>query len=223
VNNEPTWVAGRNSKSVGSLKGSIVNNAKKTLRDVTIIWVTGIQNTIPQLGRFQDGTIAPWIQRTQSGQPLNKAYTWREGSWPTGEELDLSIYKPAPNSTLEYAIAKRYQKDENISRNVMNSSSVESKNAWRMKLEMLSLYSHLQPPVYQKSAESKQSEPTHQSTRYGGRSLDFAEWFGRPCIIVMGFIPNAPIPVPISVDGSQIEQSTGETFVRWVYPLGQLQ
>jgi len=223
VNDEPTWVSGRNSNSVGSLTGSIVNNAKKTMRDVTIIWVTGIQNTIPQLGQFKDGTIAPWIQRTQSGQPLNKAYAWRMSSWPTGEEIDFSLFQPLPISTLGNAFEKRYQNDENISRNVLSSSPVESKNAWRMKMEMLSVYSHLRPPTYQKRPDSKQNTPTHQSTRYGGRFLDFAEWFGRPCIIVMGFIPNAPVPVPISVDGKQIEKSAGETFVRWVYPLGQLE
>jgi hypothetical protein len=71
-----------------------------------------------------------------------------------------------------------------------------------------------------KSAKSKQSDPQFKISRKGGHELDLAQWFGRPCIIVMGFIPNSPIPVKISVDGDEITESTGETFVRWVYPLG---
>jgi hypothetical protein len=88
---------------------------------------------------------------------------------------------------------------------------------------MLSLYSHLTPPVYQKDSGSKQGPESYHAIREGGRVLDFAEWFSRPCLIVMGFIPNAPLPVSITSDGEEIKRSKGVTLVRWVYPLEQVQ
>jgi hypothetical protein len=37
---------------------------------------------------------------------------------------------------------------------------------------------------------------------------------------VIGFVRNASIPIAIEVDGEEINQSSGLTMVRWVYPLG---
>jgi hypothetical protein len=85
---------------------------------------------------------------------------------------------------------------------------------------MLALYSHLKPPVYQKQADSDKSPATHNIVRHGGRRLDFASWFGRPCIIVMGFVNNATLPISLHVDNEEINRSSGMTMVRWVYPLG---
>jgi hypothetical protein len=39
----------------------------------------------------------------------------------------------------------------------------------------------------------------------------------------MGFIPNAPIPVEVKIDGVTVDESNGVTFVRWIYPLEQTQ
>jgi hypothetical protein len=157
----------------------------------------------------------------QSGKPLNRAYSWRFPVWKTGETIDFADLDATPISSLSTAMKNRYQPEDSERR--LLSAGILTKNMWRKKMEMLSVYSHLEPPTYQKRANSKQSPPSHQARREGGHVLDFAEWFGKPCIIVMGFIPNAPIPVPISVNGEQITESSGETFVRWVYPLGELQ
>jgi len=88
---------------------------------------------------------------------------------------------------------------------------------------MLSFYSHLSPPIYKKNANAKQGPASHRTIREGGRDLDLSTWFSRPCIIVMGFLHNSPIPVDISMDGEQINKSAGTTLVRWVYPLEQSQ
>ena len=138
--------------------------------------------------------------------------------WDPNEFIDFASLDITPTLEFSTAMKKRYQSDE--SNRFFRNSGTLSKSQWRKKLEMLSLYSHLEPPVYQKNPQSKQSPDYFQATRSGGHSLDFAEWFNKPCIIVMGFIPNSPIPIQISVDGEQILQSTGETFVRWIYPLG---
>ncbi len=221
LHNEPAWNSTPDKNSIGEIRGAIVNHATASLIDVTVIWVTGEQNTLPTLGWYQDNTIAPWIQLDQSGKPLNRAYSWRKSVWKTGETIDFADLDATSVSSLSTAMKNRYQPEDSERR--LLSAGVLTKNMWRKKMEMLSVYSHLEPPTYQKRANSKQSPPSHQARREGGHVLDFAEWFGKPCIIVMGFIPNAPIPVPISVNGEQITESSGETFVRWVYPLGELQ
>jgi hypothetical protein len=191
------------------------------IQDVTIIWVTDVQKPLPTYGLYQDGSLSPWIEKAKSGQPLNHAFTWRMPHWNPNESIDFATLNIAPALEFSTAMKKRYQTDES-NRFFSNSGSL-SLNQWRKKMEMLSLYSHLEPPIYQKNSQSKQSPDYFQTTRSGGHTLDFAEWFNKPCIIVMGFIPNSPIPIQISVDDEQISQSTGETFVRWIYPLRDAQ
>jgi hypothetical protein len=219
LNNEPTWHATPGRNTIGELRGAIVNHATRTMHDVTVIWVTGNQTTIPQLGRYHDDSIAPWVKLEDSGRLLNLAYSWRIPKWDSGDTIDFAGLDVTPASSLSVGLKSRYQSKAS-ERRLLNAGIV-SKKMWRKKMEMLSLYSTLEPPAYLKRATSKQSPRTHQVIREGGHEFDLAEWFGKPCIIVMGFIPSAPIPVPIYVNGEQITESTGETFVRWVYPLGE--
>jgi len=218
-NNEPTVHRSNNGAIYGTLSGSIVNHATQPIRDVTVIWVTDNRYSVPPLGRYQDDRLAPWVRRDASGRTLNHTFSWTKGTWNSGELLDLAPYVPDEDSA--------FRKDnlcvpENSNRFFRNST-VLLKSEWRKRMKMLSLYSLLKPPTYQKTPNLVQSPPSYHAIRTGGHALDFAQWFGRPCIIVMGFIPNAPIPVHISVDGEEILESMGETFVRWVYPLGTSQ
>jgi len=219
-NDEPLVKKPTGKDTVGELHGSIMNNVTRPLENITVLWITDIQKPAPLLGHFQDKTLAPWTQRNKSGQPLNQMFSWRVPSWKPGEILNLAELEISPLADFRTA-NKRYKPDN--SSHFIRGNAIISKGSWRKKMEMLSLYSHLDPPTYQKNPAVKQSPPYHQVQRAGGRELDFAQWFSRPCIIVMGFIPNSPIPVKISVDGEQISESQGETFVRWVYPLGDLQ
>jgi hypothetical protein len=215
-NDEPDILKPNGEDSAGVLVGSLVNNATQPLKNVTVIWVTDSRYSVPPLGFFQDRTLAPWTQRNKSGQPLNQMFSWRIPAWNSSETLRLSELEVTQLANFRIS-NKRYEPDN--SNRTFRRNTVITKSDWREKMEMLSLYSHLAPPIYQKNPATKQSPPYHQVTRTGGHELDFAHWFGRPCIIVMGFIPNSPIPVEISIDGEQITKSTGETFVRWVYPL----
>jgi hypothetical protein len=200
------------------LQGAIVNNATKSLKDVTIIWVTAEQLSAPALDDDGTlGTVPTWVSSLQSGQPLNKMFAWRVPTWESETYLQLDDLHPNTVSTFTNAADNRYQFDEPFRKVVL------SPKEWKTRMEMLSLYSHLTPPVYQKQADAKQGPASYHSIREGGRGLDLAEWFSRPCIIVMGFLQNAPLPVQITVDGDKIASSKGVTFVRWVYPLEQSQ
>ena len=180
------------------LQGAIVNNASSTIRDVTVIWVTDERET-----------------EQSNGSVLRNMYAWRVPTWPSGETIDFSSLRANATSTFANAVKSRYRIEDRF-----GTSNLSSKN-WRSKMEMLSLYSHLTPPVYRKKAGAKQGPASHHAIREGGRVLDMSMWFSRPCIIVMGFMQNAPIPVEISRDGVDIIESQGTTMVRWVYPLEQ--
>lgn len=199
----------------GELTGSIVNHASTAMKDVTIIWVSNVRNTVPQLYLNDDNELMPWVSSTESGTPLNKSFMWRFPDWGSNDVFTLDQLKAKPISDLSSSVASRYQ---------LNpwKSARFSTSEWRERMEMLSLYSHLSPPKYQKLPAVKGSK-SFRSIRQDGRSLDLSWWFSRPCIIVMGFIPNAPIPVEVQIDGETVDDSEGVTFVRWIYPLEQTQ
>ncbi len=211
--NPPTVKVDHQGKGVG-LSGMITNHATSALQDVTIIWVTDQQQQTGALFKDKTEGIKPWTSRIESGKTLNMAYTWRVSYIPFQSTFDLSTLFAEGPASFDLAVKSRYAKED-----AYRYSRSVTIDELQNNLEMLSLYSHLHPPTYQKHPDKKQGSDLHQATRDGGRSLDFAQWFSRPCIIVMGFFHNAPIPVPISIDDEPVTSSKGVTFVRWIYPL----
>lgn len=66
---------------------------------------------------------------------------------------------------------------------------------------------------------SSPAPPVPQRT--SAHSFDLGRWFTRPCVIILGMVGEQqprPSPVPLVVDGERLETS-GLTFVRWIYPL----
>ncbi len=213
--NPPAVREGDKNSLSGALTGSIVNHASVAMKDVTIVWISNVRNIPGQFDRDEDNKLLPWIKHTESGNTLNKSFAWRLSSWESGETLRLDSLRPDPMSSFSSSVSNRYQ---------LNpwSTGRMTVSQWRTHMEMLSLYSQLTPPKYQKLPQLKGGK-TFRSIRQDGRSLDLSWWFGRPCIIVMGFIPDSPIPVKVNIDGDPVLDSKGVTFVRWVFPLEQTQ
>ena len=209
----------RNQKNKQNLlTGKIINRLNTELSNVTVIWITD-QHTNPPQQYVENGAIKPWNIANQCGKPLNQGFTWRLGSWNSNEILDLASLEISDDAKFEFAVTERYQPNNENNLWASTDKLYNDQQIIEKHLEMMSVYSHLEPPIYQREQGSKKNPPWFQATRIGSRKLDFAQWFGRPCIIVMGFINDAPIPAPISIDGKQISESNGVTFVRWIYPL----
>ncbi|MBC8203493.1 MAG: hypothetical protein H8E91_06650 [Planctomycetes bacterium] len=201
------------------LSGFVENKMNVSLHDVTVVWVTDKRITPALFAKNENGNELPWTSYSESGKPLNVAYSWRlSSSWDPEEPLSLHTFERSNEALIEKGFDERY-KQENRWDAYGNGAAIP-RAEMRKRLEMLSLYSHLKPPVYLKREGSDTSPPSHSIIREGGRELDMASWFGRPCIIIMGFVKNASIPIPIEVDGEEITKSDGMTMVRWVYPLG---
>ena len=202
------------------LSGSIVNKMNVPLDDVTVIWITDARTRPARRARNEHGDDLPWINFQDSGKPLNIAYTWRlSDSWEPGEQLSLHAFVPTQDALIERGLDERYRQEKRW--DAFSSGGSMPRHELYKRLEMLTLYSHLKPPVYQKQEGEKQSPPNHHVIRRGGRNLDLASWFARECIIVIGFVQHVPIPIAVEVDGEEIQESNGMAMLRWVYPLDQ--
>ncbi|MEE2912371.1 MAG: hypothetical protein VX436_01050 [Planctomycetota bacterium] len=92
--NPPSVINQDGFSSTGNLAGSIVNHSSVAMKDVTIIWISNLRNTPPQLDRDENNQLLPWIKDTQSVNLLNKSFMWRMPSWESGEELVLGQLTP---------------------------------------------------------------------------------------------------------------------------------
>jgi hypothetical protein len=75
----------------------------------------------------------------------------------------------------------------------------------------------LEPPEWlQRSANA--TVVAARAEREHARELDLSHWLTRPCIIVMGFLEESAIPIPVEIEGETVP-SRGTTLYRWIYPL----
>ncbi|MCH2152700.1 MAG: hypothetical protein MK089_05105 [Phycisphaerales bacterium] len=95
-------------------------------------------------------------------------------------------------------------------------------------LESLSFYHQLEPPDWIRSPEmdpaknqrwSQRNRDWAKTTRVFGRELDLSAWLSRPALIVTGFMPASDLPLPLLIDGNNVDESNGLVMVRWIYPL----
>jgi len=90
-------------------------------------------------------------------------------------------------------------------------------------IELLSFYDALPPPVYETQQGIggfgiQTSNPYYTYNRSLMRDLDLTHLITGRRIILIGHLRNGPSPVPLTVDGEDVE-AEGWTVVRWVYDL----
>lgn len=91
-------------------------------------------------------------------------------------------------------------------------------NEIRTGIEMLSFYDMLPPPTYwTETSIANTSWPMHY-LRSLGRDLDWTKLTEFPRLIVIGYMRNAQLPIPLNVDGVAVE-SKGRVAVRWMMHL----
>lgn len=204
------------------LSGLLRHNLPGELRDVKIIWIQNQRNSRRQYAMREDQE-APWLPPggLASGQLPNRGHMWALGSnWGPGQTLDLSdeTFATSARTMLRRNIQRQYidPYDDSMLGGVSGGGAL-TQNDQRNYMEMLSLYHMLEPPKYLKHAETN-DERTLAAYREIGRSIDLSGWFNRPCVIIMGYLENSPLPLPLRVNG-EAPESEGLTIVRWIYPL----
>jgi len=184
------------------LLGSLKHGLPGTLRDITIVVVAGQQDIRRQ----------PMVLRV-SGETY-RAYAYTHPEWPAGEPLDLSIVTTKSQAPLFANLAKKLRpqlQQYNLQQSTAKdfpSQRVDQLTAW-------AFFNQLEPP----DLESDDAGLRYAAQRWSTHGWDLGRWFTQPCVIIVGHLaPDAPSPVPLTLDGEEIV-SKGRTIVRWVYPL----
>ncbi|MCA9295803.1 MAG: hypothetical protein KC983_04785, partial [Phycisphaerales bacterium] len=197
------------------LRGTLLHDLPRDLEDVSIIWIDDRRQRTP--GYLREGsTYAPWRKAIDSGAMLNVGHDTTESKWAPKTPLTLEF---PDRSTLEQTLKNLSLQSAN--QYGLNMTGTVSESARRTMLAMLSFYHQLEPPSYHKtSATESDSGRESWFYRVDGRELDLSVWFNRPCLIVIGYLRNTEIPIPLRIgDSDEVPDGTGVTMVRWILPL----
>lgn len=202
------------------LRGSIINELPGNLTDVCVIWVQNRRVAKRNYARNSRNEELPWVSEGSSGNVamLNVTSMWKPGTnldFSPGRRLDLASItsKPAPFRMQVDSYSQSYSGRDGAN---LTSSLTESDRSNYM--EMLNFFQQLNPPVYLKSPDANETDQV-VFRRELGRELDLSPWFNRPCLIIIGLLEDSRCPIPLLIDGQPVEDNTGLTVVRWVYPL----
>lgn len=205
-----------------SLRGRLIHGLASDLEDVRIIHINPWRTPLPRIA----GTPAVV---TDSGETPQHGRFVIVPSWPAGTPLDLekALYPIGPASAtrgsadgLAAQLRGRYYEPYAAQAGIFRPDSDRTAPEEVVRqLDMLSLYSMLTPPPY------LQNPPTGRDTvriaREVAREADLGPWLDRPCLLVIGYLRQSAIPIPITVDGST-PPSEGWTVIRWILPLPPL-
>ena len=184
------WPAGRLSHGLPS-----------ALRDVLILYAPGQGQS-------------PWL--------------WRHGRWEPGEILELA----PPSEATRLVRRPREYTDERLwntegflgtligQRTGHRFTDLDplqiamADNEILQAVEMLSFYSALPPPNFRQTGRFGRGATAYD--RAVGRSLDITHLTTGRRLIILGYLPDAPLPAELTVDGRE-PGASGWTVVRWVY------
>ncbi len=85
-------------------------------------------------------------------------------------------------------------------------------------VEMLSFYDMLPPPTYWKTATTINMDSPMHYLRSLGRELDWSKHTQFPRLILIGYLEDAPLPLPLLVDHQPVA-GHGRVAVRWIMHL----
>jgi len=213
-------VATSGSNGEITLNGSLRHSLPSALHDVTIVHVMPYLYRDREWVGTQDPRIEPSALPPHPTRMVRLAQPW------DGSPLDLgkALYpqggvNPAVQGagafTIEMETLYRRPLDA-LAQSMLRGALAMNPFDFRAQLCMLSLYQMLQPPAYRMNPP-KDVEVVRVS-RWLARELDLSPWFARPCVIVIGFLDNAPCPLPLTIDGATAS-SNGDVMVRFILPL----
>jgi hypothetical protein len=223
--NNPVRVVTHADGSEASLAGSILSDLPGTLTDVTVMWIRNQRVPTRSYARTA-GRDEPWVNPNQSGSMMNVGYSWKVLSpdgLASGSRFDLSALRPDGNSSMIARLGATYV-DPYLQRSqqMMPDNVDLDVRDQRRFMEMMTIFHHLPPPAYIASRSGPSATGSDSVTfhRELARELDLSPWFTRPCVIVLGYLEESALPIPLRIgDNDDPPTSTGLTMVRWVYPL----
>ncbi len=165
-----------------------------------------------------------------------RAWVWPIVEWKSGEAIDLPIDRKSYSIYLVPRIAggdekkgTSYgtgylsnivggQRDDTRAMNYMEEQEevvVASDSEVMQSVELLTWFDYLPPPKFR---DENMRLWVRTYNRAIGREINLSHLVPLDCIVVIGFMQNSEMPVPLRIDGDEIP-STGWTVVRWVLPI----
>lgn len=215
------------------LHGALTHSLPAALQDVVLLHVTPFRPPARTVAEGKVPLVVP------SGSMPSFGRMARLARWDPNVPLDVgpSLYgddeeppKPAPagirmvgRASAEATIRALWY--DPVLQSALSMYDPASVLQPAQRLEMLQLYSMLQPPLYVLEGG--------QSTGFRGdavrverdlaRGVDLSRWCSQPCLVVMGVLKDdgqgsVGLPFPFTIDGDE-PRADGQTFVRVVFPL----
>ncbi|MBG80102.1 MAG: hypothetical protein CMJ39_05255 [Phycisphaerae bacterium] len=208
------------------LRGTIISNLPEALINPQILFVDELRNG-PRQPDIKDGEPQLWVRPSQSGRLERNGWAWAiNRPVEPGAEIILDNFTLDPTVDLERSLRLRYTAP--IQSNMGDAFRPLGESGRQRALESLSFYHQLEPPDWIRSPEmdpaknqrwSQRNRDWAKTTRVFGRELDLSAWLSRPALIVTGFMPASELPLPLLIDGNNVDESNGLVMVRWIYPL----
>ena len=209
--------------------GVIRHGLPWTLEDVQVISISPFHNRLP--GYYL-------LQQLAIEEPLdalpNPGIITRRKTWAPGEALDLGVELPGRHKMLgtkirgDYSLTEEFDRIFNSGANAIRkelATSLTPNSVWEAGnnretcLEMYAFFDMLPQPIYMKEQPGapKDGMASHFQ-RQLARQTDCSDWFLRPCVLISAKISDVPLPVPLRVNGEEVE-SSGTVMLRWLHPL----
>ena len=181
-------------------QGTLIHHLPGDLRDVLIVYAPGDGNR-------------PWV--------------WRAGAWKTGEKLDLNTGGKSRDwlyIRLPIYGQQRVWKQEGYLGNIFAMSpgrsdlsiqATGSPDQIISDIEAMTFFDAMPPPEFRRGGNAAYFVDV--LSRPLGHETDLSKLLDGRRLIVLGYLVNGPAPLPVTVDGHNIDQQSGWTAVRWIY------
>jgi hypothetical protein len=148
----------------------------------------------------------------------------RPTEWKPGEEWDMSVAvplnpRPVTEGTARLDEVLGWLGTKGIGRADSGEAIDSDPGNFANRMKALSWFQQLPPPDVSRGGALNESQ--HQIQRRATHGQDLSAFFTEPCIIIVGVMTGpTPVPLEVSTGGAfRPIKSTGQTIVRWVYPL----
>ncbi len=193
------WIVSKGRLHVvdGRLRGVLEHRLPRELENVLVVYCPG-------------GSQTPWVWRRRGPWMVNQP--WQLQQPASAERLvgrndhdSLAVDQGYLGRLIAFKTGGRWATQETGPTAIASSEIVQA-------IEMLSFYGLLPPPDY------RNTNPMNRVVNYDrhlARSLDLTTLTSFHCVMLIGHMERAPLPVPLTVDGRPVD-ADGWTVVRWI-------
>jgi len=184
----------------GQPRGTLSHRLPGTLRDVCVIY---------NAHDGEEPLVWMWLAEWPAGKAVEFA--------PAAIKKRLAAAPPTDTADPGGFLGELMTTKTGANLGTLDTAAVSISHDLQVKLvQVLSLYSTMPAP---KSRKEKEAFLTVNNViaywRTIGRPLDITALASLKTVIIIGFLDNSPLPVPLTVDG-QTPEASGFTVVRWI-------